>query len=102
MGDLPVEFGFHKAAAASELAFFSGGSRVLGIDSVGGPPYSDFAEEGGARVKLPGCSQTGCAVTLASVVLDLVGELGDQLGSLCQVTPPNGISMERWWNARER
>ena len=50
---------------------------------------------------VPGAAQTGWAVTLAGVILDLVGEVGDQLGSLCQVGPPDGMGMERWWNARE-
>ena len=50
---------------------------------------------------LPGAAQTGWAVTLAGVILDLVGEVGDQLGSLCQVGPPDGMGMERCWNARE-
>ena len=31
---------------------------------------------------------------LAGVIMDLIGEVGDQLGSLCQVGPPNGISMK--------
>ena len=39
---------------------------------------------------LPGGAQAGWAVTLAGVVLDLVGEVGDQLGSLCQVVPQTG------------
>jgi hypothetical protein len=38
---------------------------------------------------------------LADVILDLVGELGDQLGSPCQVGGPNGIGKQRWWDARE-
>jgi hypothetical protein len=38
---------------------------------------------------------------LAGVVLDLVGDVGDQLGSLCQIGPPNGIVMQRRWNAWE-
>ena len=40
-------------------------------------------------------------VTLAGVVLDLVGEVGDQLGSLGQVGPPDRMGIERFWNARE-
>ena len=39
-------------------------------------------------------------VTLAGVALDLVGEVGDELGPLCQVAP-DGMGMERWWNAGE-
>ena len=50
---------------------------------------------------LPGAAQTGSAVTLAGVVLDLAGEVGDQLGSLCQVVAPDGMGMQRFWNARE-
>jgi hypothetical protein len=38
---------------------------------------------------------------LAEVILNLVGEVGDKLGSLCQVAAPDGIGMEREWNARE-
>ena len=41
------------------------------------------------------------AVTLAGVVLDLVGEVGDQLGSLGQIGPPDGLGMERFWYAGE-
>ncbi len=37
---------------------------------------------------LPGGSPDWLGVTLAGVVLDLVGEVGDQLGSLCQVGRP--------------
>src|SRR5829696_12828 len=38
---------------------------------------------------------------LAGVVLDLVREVGDQLGSLCQIVAPDRIGTERFWNARE-
>jgi len=40
-------------------------------------------------------------VTLAGVILDLVGDVGDQPGSLGQVVAPGGIGMKRFWNARE-
>jgi hypothetical protein len=36
---------------------------------------------------------------LAGVVLDLAGEVGDQLGSLCQVAAPDRMGMQGWWNA---
>ena len=78
----------------------SGWSRVLGIDAVGGPPHCDFAEKCGARVS-SWCSPDWLGVTSAGVVLNLGGEVGDQLGSLCQVGAPDGMSMQRWWNARE-
>jgi hypothetical protein len=35
------------------------------------------------------------------VILDLVGEVGDKLGSLCQVGPPDRMAVERFWNVRE-
>jgi hypothetical protein len=35
------------------------------------------------------------------LILNLAGEVGDQLGSLCQVDPPDGMVLQRWWNARE-
>src|SRR5829696_8831279 len=38
---------------------------------------------------------------LAGVVLDLVREVGDQLGSLCQIVAPDRIGTERFWNAPE-
>jgi hypothetical protein len=40
------------------------------------------------------CSPDWQAVTLAGVILNLVGEVGDQLGSLCKVGPPDGIGMQ--------
>jgi len=77
----------------------SGWSRVLGIDAVGGPPHCDFADEG--AVVSSRCSPDWLGVTLAGVVLNLVGEVGDQLRSLCQIGAPDGMAMERFWNARE-
>ena len=41
------------------------------------------------------CSPGWRAVTLADVILDLVGEVGDKLGSLCQIVAPDGMGMER-------
>ena len=96
---MPVEALFPQGRKRFELGS-SGWSRVLGIDAVGGSPHCDFADEGGARVASR-CSPDWLGVTLAGVVLDLVGEVGDQLGSLCQVASPDGIGIERCWNARE-
>jgi hypothetical protein len=87
--DMPVEVLFPEGRERLELASSSGWSRVLGIDAVGGAPHCDFADEGGARVASR-CSPGRLGVTLAGVVLDLVGEVGDQLGSLGQVCPQTG------------
>jgi hypothetical protein len=91
---MPVEALFPQGRERFELATSSGWSRVLGIDAVGGPPYCDFADEGGARVASRRCPDRR-AVTLAGVVLDLVGEVGNELGSLSQVDPPDGMGMQR-------
>ena len=85
---MPVEALFPQCRKGSELAS-SGWSRVLGIDAVGGPPHCDFTDEGSARVASRWCPDW-LGVTLAGVILDLVGEVGDQLGSLCQVVPQTG------------
>ena len=67
---------------------------VLGMDAVGGAPYGDFADEGGARVASRRCPDW-LASTAGGVILNLVGEVGDQLGSLCQVDPPDGMVLQR-------
>jgi len=48
-----------------------------------------------------GCSPDWRAVTLAEVILDLAGEIRDQLGSLLQVAAPDRMVMQRRWNAGE-
>jgi hypothetical protein len=97
---MPVEALFPEGRERFELASSSGWSRVLGIDAVGGAPHCDFAREGGARVASR-CNPDWLGVASAGVVLDLAGEVGDQLGSLCQVGPPDGMGTERFWHAGE-
>jgi hypothetical protein len=97
---VPVEALFPEGRERFELASCSGWSRVLGINAVGGAPHCDFADEGGAWVTSR-CSPDWLAVTLAGVALDLGGEVGDELGSLCQVGPPARMATECFWNARE-
>ena len=96
---MPVEALFPQGRERFELGS-SGWSRVLGIDAVGGPPHCDHADEGGARVASR-WRPDQLGVALAGVVLDLGGEVGDLLGSLCQVVAPDRMGMQRWWNARE-
>ena len=93
--DIPVEALLPQGRERFELAFSSGGSGVLGIDDVGGPPHGDFADEGGALVTSRWCPDW-LGVSLAGVVMDLIGEVGDELGSLCQVSPPDGLVMQRF------
>ena len=90
---VPVEALFPEGWERFELGS-SGWSRVLGIDAVGGAPYCDFADEGGAGVASR-CSPGWRGGTLAGVVLDVGGEVGDLLGSLGQVGPPDGMIMQR-------
>jgi hypothetical protein len=89
---MPVESLLPQGGGCIELAAFSGWSRVLAVDAVGGPPDCDFANEDGgmSSCRCPGWR----SVTLAGVILDLFGEVGDQLGSPCQVAPPDGVGME--------
>ncbi len=89
--DIPVEALFPQGRESFEAASSSGWSGVLGIDAVGGPPHRDFADEGGARVASRWCPDW-LGVTLADLILNLEGEVGDQLGSLCQVDPQTGWS----------
>ena len=91
-GDMPVEALFPQGEGCLELAS-SGWSRVVGIDTVGGAPHCDFADEGGAWVTSR-CSPDWLAVTLAGVALDLGGEVGDELGSLGQIVAPDGVVMQ--------
>jgi hypothetical protein len=97
---MPVEVLFPEGRERFELASSPGWSRVVGIDAVGGPPNCDFGDEGCARV-FSRCSPSWLGVSVAGVVLNLGGEVGDQLGSLCQVGTPDGIGMQRGWNSRE-
>ena len=69
--DIPVQALFPQGRERFELASSSGWSRVLGIDFVGGPPYGDFANQGGGRMTSR-CSPGWQAVTLADVIFDLV------------------------------
>ena len=92
MGDQPVETLLPHGRKCFEWSS-SGWPRVLGIDAVGSPPHCDLADEGGAQVGFR-CSPGWLRVTVASVVLNLVGEVCDQLGSLRQVGPPDGMGLE--------
>jgi hypothetical protein len=97
--DIPVQVLFPQGWERFELDS-SGWSRVLGFDAVGGPPNGDLADEGGAQVASRWCPDW-LGVTLAGVVVNLVGEVGDKLGSLCQICPPDGFGLEGLWNARQ-
>jgi hypothetical protein len=73
--DIPVEALFPEGRERFELGS-SGWSRVSEIDAVDGAPHCDFADEGGAGVTSLWCPDRR-AVTVAGVVFDLAGEVGD-------------------------
>ena len=79
--DIPVEALFPESGGCLELACSSGCARVLGIDAIGGAPHGDFTDKGGARVASRWCP-VWLGVALEGVILDLVGEVCDQWGSL--------------------
>src|SRR5688572_18870830 len=97
---MPVEALFPQGGGCIQLASSPGWARIQGIDAVCGPPHCDFANEVGARVSSR-CSPDWLVVTLAGVILNLGSEVGDQLGSLGQIGPPDRMAMERRWSAQE-
>ena len=63
---------------------------VVGVDAVGGPPDGDVTDEGGAQRSARRCP-CGLGGVVEGVVADVMGEVGDQLGSLGQVVTPVGV-----------
>jgi hypothetical protein len=76
----------------------SGGSMVLPVDRVGGPPDLDFTDEGDARLTARRSPDRWRAV-LVSVSSDMSGEVSDQFGALGNIRAPNGMIMKRIRNA---
>jgi hypothetical protein len=89
---------FHRAGSVSSW-FPPVGRWSWCLMAVGGPPHCDFADEG--AVLSSRYSPDWLGVTLAGMLLDLVGELSDQLEPLCHIRPPDGMGMECFRNARE-
>jgi hypothetical protein len=96
--EIPVEALFPQGRERFELGS-SGWSQVLGANAFGGAPHGYFADEGGARAASRWCPNW-LGVTVAGVIVNLLGEIGDQLESLRQVLAPDGMLMQRCWNAR--
>ena len=73
--------------------FGSRGSMVVRVDAVGGPPHRGFTDESGAQFsarRYP--CRLSCVVE--GVASNVVGELGDQPGSLGEVVTPFGVSLD--------
>ncbi len=66
---------------------WSGGSAVLGVDAVGGPPEGDFTDERGGQ-RSARRRPCGLGAVAENVVSDVVGKVRDQPGSLGQVATP--------------
>ena len=67
---------------------WSGGSMVVGVDAVGGPPHRDVTDEGGAQrsARRRPCRLGG---VVEGVVADVMGEVGDQLGIVGRGSHPS-------------
>jgi hypothetical protein len=72
----------------------SGGSVVLRVDAVSGPPNVDFTDEGDARPSARRSPDRRRAA-LTSVSSDMSGEVSDQPGALGKILAPNGMIMKR-------
>ena len=77
----------------------SGGSMVVGVDAVGGPPHGDVTDEGGAQLSARR-RPCGLGAVVEGVVSDVLGEVGDQLRSLGQVVTPVGVIADRLGDSR--
>ena len=99
-GDISVEVLFPQGRECLERGSCSGGSLILGIDAISGPPHGYVADECGARV----ASRPSPDWLIAGSdceVSNLAGEVGDVLCSLGQVVTPGGTVLNRAWNLWE-
>ena len=96
-GETAVEVVLPEGRSCLQLSC-SGWSWVAGVDGVRGPPHSDFTDDGEVRAAARRRPHR-LRFVLAGVISDLVGEVGDELGPLRQILAPDGMIMERIWNA---
>jgi hypothetical protein len=80
--DISVEALFPAGRERFELVY-SGWSWILGMDAVGGLPHCDSTDEGGTQLASRH-SPDWLGVSLAGVVLDLIGEVGDEWDRLAR------------------
>ena len=71
----------------------SGGPRVVGVDVVGGPPHGDGTDKAGAQFSAGRCP-CGLGGVVEGVVADVLGEVGDQPGSLGEVVTPVRVILD--------
>ena len=77
----------------------SGGSVVVGVDAVGGPPHRDVTDEGGAQWSTRRRPRRLGGV-VEGMVADVVGEVADQPGSLGEVVTPVAMITDRLGDSR--
>ena len=99
VGNTSIEVVLPEGGCGRHLSC-SGGSVVVRVDAVGGPPYVDFTDEGDARPTARRSPNRQRAAP-ASVCSDMSGEVGDQLGVLRKILAPNGMIMKRFRNTRK-
>jgi hypothetical protein len=90
MGDAVLEESLPLGRSGVGL-FWSGWSVVVRVDRVGGPPHLDFTDKAG-RHRTARRDPHGLGVVAEGVVSDVVGEVGDQSGSLGQVVTQSELS----------
>ena len=91
---------FHRAGRVSSW-IPPVGRGSWGLIPLAARPAPRFRRRGRCSDSCPVLPRLSVPNASAGVILDLVGEVGDQFGPLGQVATPNGIGMERWWNARK-
>jgi hypothetical protein len=94
VGDTSVEVVLPEGGSRWQLCC-SGGSVVLRVDPVGGPPDVDFTDEGDARPTARRSPHRLWAV-LAGVTSNLIGAFGNQPGPLRQILTPNRMIRKRF------
>jgi hypothetical protein len=99
VGDGSVEVLSPEICSGLELSS-AGCSWVVCVDAVRCAPNGDLLEQAGARAAVRGCPG-GCSVGAAGLFSDVVGEAGDELGTLGEVVAPGRIDLESGWDARQ-
>jgi hypothetical protein len=97
LGDTAIEVVLPEGGSCLQLSC-SGWSSVAGVDAVGGPPHGDFTHDDEVRAIARRRPHRLC-ILMAGLISDPIGEVGNELGPLGQILAPNGMIMERFWNA---
>ena len=97
VGEASIELLLPFGRSGRQLSW-SGGSAVVGVDAIGGPPHGDFTNESGAQrtaLRHP----MGLSAVVVGVMSNVVGEVADQLRPPVQVLPPVWVIVNRLRNS---